>query len=280
MSEPALARVPAPAAPPPRARRGAGIDAPLSPAARVLLPLGAVLLALLIWHLLVTFTRTQVFPLPAEVARGFAELLRKGVLWSYAGDSLRRVAFGFGAAALLGIALGVPLGRAAALDRLVNPLIQLLRPISPLAWMPLAVIWFGLSDLAPTFLIFLAAFFPVVVATASAVRTIPPAFFRAATNFALPRGALLRRVLLPAILPRVLTGLRVALGIAWMVVVAAEMLGVDSGLGYLILDSRNAGKRYDLVIAGMLMIGAIGLVLDLAMRRLERLPAVRWGFQE
>ena len=265
---------------PPRARRAAGIDAPLSPAARVLLPLGAVLLALLAWHLLVTFTRTQVFPLPAEVARGFAELLRKGVLWSYAGDSLRRVAFGFGTAALLGIALGVPLGRAAALDRLVNPLIQLLRPISPLAWMPLAVIWFGLSDLAPTFLIFLAAFFPVVVATASAVRTIPPAFFRAATNFALPRGALLRRVLLPAILPRVLTGLRVALGIAWMVVVAAEMLGVDSGLGYLILDSRNAGKRYDLVIAGMLMIGFIGLVLDLVMRRLERLPAVRWGFQE
>jgi len=279
MSDPALARVAAPAAPPPRARRGAGIDAPLSPAARLLLPLGAVLLALLAWHLLVTFTRTQVFPLPAEVARGFAELLRKGVLWRYAGDSLRRVAFGFGAAALLGIALGVPLGRAAALDRLVNPLIQLLRPISPLAWMPLAVIWFGLSDLAPTFLIFLAAFFPVVVATASAVRTIPPAFFRAATNFALPRGALLRRVLLPAILPRVLTGLRVALGIAWMVVVAAEMLGVDSGLGYLILDSRNAGKRYDLVIAGMLMIGAIGLLLDLGMRRLERLPAVRWGFQ-
>ena len=247
---------------------------------RLLLPLATTLLALLAWHLLVTVTRTDVFPLPAEVARGIGELLRKGLLWSYVGDSLRRVALGYLAASALGIALGVPLGRSPALDRLVDPLIQMLRPISPLAWMPLAVIWFGVTDLAPIFLIFLAAFFPVVVATANAVRTIPPVFFRAAENFALPRGALLRRVLLPAIVPRVLTGLRVALGIAWMVVVAAEMLGVDSGLGYLILDSRNAGKRYDLVVAGMLMIGTIGLLLDVAMRRLERLPKVRWGFQE
>ena len=225
-------------------------------------------------------TKTQVFPLPVEVARGVGELVRRGILWRYIADSLRRVLLGYGAASLLGITVGLLLGRSATLDRLANPLLQMLRPISPLAWMPLAVIWFGVTDLAPIFLIFLAAFFPVVVATANAVRTIPPVFFRAATNFALPKGAMLRRVLLPAIVPRVLTGLRVALGIAWMVVVAAEMLGVDSGLGYLILDSRNAGKRYDLVLAGMLLIGTIGLVLDLLMRRLERLPAVRWGFQE
>jgi NitT/TauT family transport system permease protein len=244
---------------------------------RLLLPIATTLFALLAWQLAVTLTRTQIFPLPAEVLRGVGELARKGLLWSYVGDSLRRVGVGYGVAALLGIALGVPLGRSATLERLINPLIQTMRPISPLAWMPLAVIWFGVSELAPTFLIFLAAFFPIVVATANAVRTIPPMFFRAAQNFALPRGALLRRVLLPAIVPRVLTGLRVALGIAWMVVVAAEMLGVDSGLGYLILDSRNAGKRYDLVVAGMLMIGTIGLLLDLGMRRLERLPAVRWG---
>ena len=247
---------------------------------RLLLPVATTLFALLVWQLAVTWTRTQIFPLPAEVVRGVGELARKGVLWSYVGDSLRRVGLGYAAAALFGIALGVPLGRSVALEQLINPLIQTMRPISPLAWMPLAVIWFGVSDLAPMFLIFLAAFFPIVVATANAVRTIPPMFFRAAQNFALPRGALLRRVLLPAIVPRVLTGLRVALGIAWMVVVAAEMLGVDSGLGYLILDSRNAGKRYDLVVAGMLMIGTIGLLLDLGMRRLERLPAVRWGFQE
>ena len=120
----------------------------------------------------------------------------------------------------------------------------------------------------------------MVVATLNAVRNIPPMYFQAASNFALPRWRMLRGVIFPAIVPRVLTGLRVALGIAWMVVVAAEMLAVDSGLGYLIIDSRNAGKRYDLVVAGMLMIGVIGLGLDLLMRRLERLPSVRWGFRE
>ncbi|HEV8628885.1 MAG TPA: ABC transporter permease, partial [Thermoanaerobaculia bacterium] len=238
MSESLLAAAP-PAAR--RPRRPPASEPRLSVAARLLLPLGCTLLALLAWQLLVMVSRTQVFPLPGEVARGIGELLRKGILWRYIGDSLRRVSLGYGLAALLGIGLGLPLGRSATLDRLINPLIQMLRPISPLAWMPLAIIWFGVSDLAPIFLIFLAAFFPIVVATANAVRTIPPVYFRAASNFALPRAALLRRVLLPAIVPRVLTGLRVALGIAWMVVVAAEMLGVDSGLGYLILDSRNAG---------------------------------------
>jgi NitT/TauT family transport system permease protein len=263
-----------------RSRRATAPEPGLSLAARLLLPAGTVLAAVLLWQAAVMLTRTDIFPLPLEVVRGIGELVRKGILWRYVGDSLRRVLVGYAAASLLGIALGLLLGRSTALDRLANPVIQMLRPISPLAWMPLAVIWFGVTDLAPIFLIFLSAFFPVVVATASAVRTIPPVFFRAATNFALPRATMLRRVLLPAIVPRVLTGLRVALGIAWMVVVAAEMLGVDSGLGYLILDSRNAGKRYDLVLAGMLMIGAIGLLLDLGMRRLERLQWVRWGFQE
>ena len=87
------------------------------------------------------------------------------------------------------------------------------------------------------------------------------------------------RVLFPAALPQIITGLRIALGVAWLVVVAAEMIAVDSGLGYLIIDARNAGKRYDLVVAGMVLIGVIGLVLDLAVRRLERLDEVRWGFQ-
>ena len=247
---------------------------------RLLLPLGTALLALAAWQAGVMATRTDVFPLPGEVLRGIGELARRGVLAAYVGDSLRRVLLGYGSAAALGIVLGLLLGRAPFAQRLANPLIQMLRPISPLAWMPLAVIWFGVSELAPVFLIFLAAFFPVVVATLNAVRNIPPMYFQAASNFALPRWRMLRRVIFPAIVPRVLTGLRVALGIAWMVVVAAEMLAVDSGLGYLIIDSRNAGKRYDLVVAGMLMIGVIGLALDLLMRRLERLPSVRWGFRE
>ena len=251
-----------------------------SPAARLALPLLAGATAIAAWHAAVVLTKTTVFPRPAEVARGIGELATRGILADYILDSLRRVLTGYCAAAVAGILLGLVLGRSPVLDRVVDPLVQLLRPISPLAWMPLAVIWFGVSELAPTFLIFLAAFFPIVVATTQAVRGIPTVMFQAAANFGVGGRALLWRVVFPAIVPRVLTGLRIALGIAWMVVVAAEMLGVDSGLGYLILDSRNAGARYDLVIAGMLMIGLIGLGLDLLIRRFEHIPSVRWGFRQ
>jgi NitT/TauT family transport system permease protein len=110
------------------------------------------------------------------------------------------------------------------------------------------------------------------------VRNLPPMFRNAGQNFGLGAAALLQRVIFHAALPQILIGLRIALGIAWLVLVAAEMIAVDSGLGYLIIDSRNAGKRYDLVVAGMLLIGLIGLGLDSIMRRIERLPSLRWGF--
>ena len=139
--------------------------------------------------------------------------------------------------------------------------------------MPLAILWFGVSEAAPGFLIFLGAFFPIVVASSNGVRSVPAMYLQAGRNFGLSTPRLLARVVFPAALPQILVGLRIALGIAWLVVVAAEMIAVDSGLGYLIIDSRNAGKRYDLVVAGMLLIGVIGLVLDLVVRRLERLRA-------
>jgi NitT/TauT family transport system permease protein len=232
----------------------------------------------LIWQAAVTATAAKVFPSPLEVVGGLRELAGKGILWSYIGDSLRRVATGYLLAVLTGLPLGILIGWTPWLGRALNPLIQMMRPISPLAWMPLAVIWFGVSETAPIFLIFLGAFFPVVVAATTAVRNVSPVYRLAGRNFGLSSSAMLLRVIFPAILPRVLTGLRLALGIAWIVVVAAEMIAVDSGLGYLIIDSRNAGKRYDLVVAGMLVIGSIGFLLDILMRRLERLRSVEWGF--
>jgi len=111
------------------------------------------------------------------------------------------------------------------------------------------------------------------------VRNVPPVYRQAGQNFGLSTGALLRRVVFPASLPQMLIGLRIALGVAWLVLVAAEMIAITSGLGYLIIDSRNAGQRYDLVVAGMLIIGVIGLGLDIGMRRLEKLKSVRWGFR-
>jgi NitT/TauT family transport system permease protein len=159
-----------------------------------------------------------------------------------------------------------------------NPLIQILRPISPIAWIPIAILWFHVDDRAPIFLIFLSSLFPITVTSIAAVQNIQPVYVRAAQNFGLTRLDLFRRVIFPACLPQIITSLRISLGIAWLVVVAAEMIAVNSGLGYLIIDARNAGKRYDLVVAGMLMIGLIGLILDLLIRRLERFEEVKWGY--
>ena len=206
-------------------------------------------------------------------------LLSKPRKWRDIVDSLRRVAAGFGAAVLLGVPLGLTLGWYPAANQVVNPVMQVLRPISPIAWIPVAIIFFGVGDRAAMFLIFLGAFFPVVLACISGVSNVPSVFRRAGRNFGLTAPQLLAKVLLPAALPQILIGLRIALGIAWLVVVAAEMIAVDSGLGYLVIDSRNSGKRYDLVVAAILMIGVIGLVLDLAFRRLEKLHSVRWGFR-
>ncbi len=245
---------------------------------RVLWPLLAFAIVLAIWQVAVTATQTRIFPAPGQVLLGLAELARKGLLLRYVLDSLGRVSAGYLAAVVVGVPAGLLLGWYPVVAEAFNPVIQMVRPISPLAWIPLAIVWFGVGTLAPVFLIFLGSFFPIVVATIQGVRNVPPMFRLAGRNFGLSTAALSRRVIFPAALPQVLLGLRIALGIAWLVVVAAEMIAVDSGLGYLIIDSRNAGKRYDLVIAGMLLIGLIGLSLDIGMCRLERLKSVRWGF--
>jgi NitT/TauT family transport system permease protein len=223
-------------------------------------------------------TSASVFPSPLQVLRALGELERRGVLVAYVGDSLLRVGVGYALALLAGVPLGLLMGWYAGAAAALNPLVQILRPISPLAWIPVAIVLFGIGNLATVFLIFLASLFPIAVATMNGVRAVPRIYLRAGRNFGLPGAALLARVLLPAALPSILVGLRIALGVSWLVVVAAEMIAIDSGLGYLVIDARNAGKRYDLVVAAMLLIGAIGIVLDLLARRLERVPGLRWGF--
>lgn len=242
-------------------------------------PTAAAVLLLCFWHYAVAWTGTMVFPSPISVEKGISGLMHKHVLWADIADSLRRVAVGYGTAVFIGIPVGLCLGWFPAANQVVNPLLQLLRPISPIAWTPVAIIFFGIGDPAAIFLVFLGSFFPIVVAAVGGVSSVPLIFRRAGRNFGLSNAQLLRRVVFPAALPQILIGLRISLGIAWLVVVAGEMIAVDSGLGYLVIDSRNSGKRYDLVVAAMLMIGVIGLILDVAFRRLEKLKTVRWGFR-
>jgi NitT/TauT family transport system permease protein len=245
---------------------------------RVALPCGVGALFLLVWDLSVRWSGSDLFPKPLEVARAIVELIQHGLLVKYVVASLFRVSWGFVLATVVGVPFGLVLGWYTRAAQAFNPLIQIFRPISPIAWIPVAILWFGVSDAAPIFLIFLASVFPITVSAMAAVRNMQPVYVRAAKNFGLSEWELFRQVIFRACLPQIITGLRIALGIAWLVVVAAEMIAVNSGLGYLIIDARNAGKRYDLVVAGMLMIGLIGLGLDVLVRKLENFDEVRWGY--
>ena len=243
-----------------------------------LLPWSGIATLLVVWDLAIRTGRFPLLPGPAAVAKAIAELARRGFLVKHVVASLFRVTWGY----LLAVGVGVPLGIVLAWYRrgglALGPLVEIVRPISALAWIPLAILWFGVGDVSAVFIIFVASALPLAVSSMAAVGGVSEVHWNAGRNFGLTSSEIARRVLLPAILPRLLVGLRLALGIAWLVVVAAEMIAVNSGLGFLIIDARNAGNRYDLVVAGMVLIGAIGVGLDLAMRKLERLPALRWGY--
>ncbi len=244
----------------------------------VLMP-GLVTISLVaLWDVSVRLSGSSVFPTPLQTWTGLIELLDTNRLWGDIVASLFRVSWGFFLATIIGIPLGLVVGWRTRAFTALNPIIQGLRPISPIAWIPIAILWFGIGDGAGIYLIFLASFFPVTVGTMAAVRNISLVHQRSAENFGLQGVELFRRVVLPAALPQIITSLRIALGVAWLVIVAAEMVGMDSGLGYLINDARNAGSRYDLVVATMCVIGVIGIALDLLIRQLERFDEVRWGY--
>ena len=246
---------------------------------RRLLPSLAVIGTLLAaWWGAIAYTGSLIFPTPWGVVTGTVELIQNGTLFEHIGASLMRVGAGFGLAVLFAVPVGIWMGRVRGAYDTLNPLFQMLRPISPIAWIPIAILWFGVGNASPIYLIFIASVFPMVVQTTTGVHTIERRYLRAAQNFDVSRATLFRRVILPATLPEIVVGMRIGLGVAWLVVVAAEMIALRSGLGYLIIDSRNAGNRYDLVIAGMIIIGLIGLALDGTMRRLEGLKTVRWRY--
>lgn len=230
----------------------------------------ALIVTITVWELttILGHWERNVFPGPLDVLTSFNELILNGTLLRHSVASLFRVTAGFYLAMLFGIPIGIFIGRINLAFAILNPIIQFLRPISPLAWIPLAMLWFGIGDSPAIFLIFLASFFPLVVSTAIAVNGIDPLYFQVAANFNFNSIEIIQKIIVPAIIPSVVTALRISISIAWLVVVAAEMIAVQSGLGYLILDARNA-LRMDYVMVSMIVIGLIGMLLDFIMRKIR-----------
>ena len=254
-------------------------EKPLTSTTRFL-PLLVLCSAILIWSAL-TLLRVfpqSVFPAPLAVAKGLAEEIRSGRLLNDLVASLFRVTTGFMLAVVMGVPAGLWLGHHVRSRVALLPAINFFRSLSPLAWIPFAILWFGIGDLPAIFLIFMACFFPVVLATLSAAASIPSVYFRVARDYGFSVREVLTKVTLPAIAPQLITSLRVTAGLAWLVVVAAEMIAGRDGLGFAIWDARN-GLRMDLLVSGMIIIGAIGMVIDRVLMRLTKMRSIRWGYE-
>ncbi|HSP35511.1 MAG TPA: ABC transporter permease [Thermoanaerobaculia bacterium] len=210
----------------------------------------------------------MILPSPTAVLRRWIEYARSGELFADAASSLYRVMMGF----LIGTALALPIGLAMGASRAayayLNGLVQVLRPIPPIAFVPLAILWFGLGNPPAFFLISLGAFFPVLMNTIAGVRSVDAIYIRAARNLGASRRALFFRVMIPAAMPHILTGIRVGFGVAFIVVIVAEMIAVNNGLGYRILEAREYFWS-DKIIAGMISIGILGLLIDSILARIS-----------
>lgn len=245
-----------------------------------LLPGLVLLLILLIWFIVTyaNFFPAYALPSPAAVWKSFLEELKAGRLINDIIASLWRVAVGFIISATLGIPAGLWLGQHLHARKAFTPMLNFFRFLSPLAWIPFAILWFHIGDKPAIFLIFMASFFPLALATMAAVATIPSIYFRVAKDYNYKGIELLTKVTFPAILPEVITSLRVSYGIAWVVIVAAEMVGCQDGLGYGIWEARN-GLRLDSAVCYMIIIGLLGMGIDRLLAQLTKLPNVRWGYE-
>ncbi|MBM7865305.1 ABC transporter permease subunit [Heliobacterium gestii] len=245
---------------------------------RYLLPTASLTLAILLWQLASGFYRPEQLPSPLSVLEGLIELAGTGALAEHIQVSLMRFGLSYTLAVLLGIPTGLLLGWSTRAFQAIDPIVQVLRPISPIAWFPLAVLWFGIGNPPAIFIIFLSAVFPIILTTTVAVRQVPLTYLKVAQNFGASRSMLFRKVVFPAAFPQIMTGLHIAVGTAWIHLVAGEMLGAQSGLGYLIVDARNF-LRTDWIIAGMLIVGILGLLINRLMRWAEVRINRRWGVE-
>ncbi len=240
---------------------------------------------LIAWHVATATGRLRIVATPYEVGLMMWDFAVGGVyddaysatLHIHLFESMRRVYGGFALAALVAIPLGLMIGRIKAVRQMLDPTLQILRPIPVTAWLPLSMIFFGLGPSSAISLVFLGAFYPILLNTVFGVRHVDPKLFEAAAMLGCSGSAMFRRVVLPAALPSIFNGLRLGLGFAWVVIVVGEMTGVPTGLGAAIMDGRTL-SRTDLIISGMIVIGVAGFLSDKIVVALNN-RLLRWNVQ-
>ncbi|MCL2154110.1 MAG: ABC transporter permease [Leptospirales bacterium] len=231
-----------------------------------------------VWHAVATLGgyNEHLFPPPLKAFYGVHELMASGMLWNSIGISMLRFFIGYISSAALGMILGMFFGYFEGAWQFVNPVVQILRPISPIAWLPFVVLWFGIGEISAIAIVFIAAFFPVLLNTVSSVSKINKTYFKIAENFGLSKLSTFTKIIFPAAFPHIASGLHIAIGTAWVFIVAGEMIGAQSGMGFLVVDTRN-NLRIDLLMAAILIIGLLGLALDSIVIFLEWLIYKKWG---
>ncbi|WP_223148155.1 ABC transporter permease, partial [Actinotalea sp. JY-7885] len=259
-----------------RPRRPRPARDPRATAAAVALAVPVPVLALVLWKLGVQNAWTLPFgikmafvPAPEDVLRRIVDITVGGVfddafsgsLWEHLAASTGRVLSGFGLAALCAIPLGVLMGRFRAVFRMLDPLLNVVRPIPVTAWAPLALLIIGFGDRSTIFLVFLAAFFPILLNTIAGVRRVPERLLEAAAMLGTRPAQVLTNVVLPGAMHSIVGGLRIALGLSWVILVVGETVGISTGLGSMITQARDMSKT-DLIVAGMVVIGLAGFLAD------------------
>ncbi|MBU9722414.1 MULTISPECIES: ABC transporter permease [Bacillaceae] len=240
----------------------------------------AFVLVIVVWQLVIFIGDypEALLPPPLAVGEAIVSLIRDGTFFVHLQVSMFRFASGYLSAVIAAVVLGLILGRLPLVWKVVDPIVQVLRPVAPVAWAPFIVLWFGIGNMPAIVTIFIAAFFPVLLSTVSAVKKIDRTYLKVAQNLELNQPALMYKIILPAAFPYIANGLHIAVGTGWIFLVAGEMIGAQSGLGYLIIDSRNA-LDLDFVLAGIIFIGVLGLILDKLIGFFEKWVGKQWGAQ-
>lgn len=262
-----------------RVERSSALTAVLGTVINVLIFLAPIAGALILWQLttVVSAWPQYLLPGPLVVAATLWKLLTSGVLLSYLLASIGRLLLGCVVAFVIAVPLGYAIGSSRITDRIFSPLISITQPIPGIAWIPLAILWFGLGPTAVGFIIFLSAFFPIVLNTTTGVRTVTRELIRVGRVFQFSHRMMVFDVVLPGALPYIVTGVRLGFGYGWRALVAGEMIAATSGLGYMIFHARDY-LRTDEVIVGMLTIGLFWAAMErLILRPIERRTIERWG---